>query len=691
MELLTLALEEIDAIKDDTKGLLKQDMKLNAKAQTVAVDDKNLAFLTTTSPSSTNPINTVNTGVSTDHQRSQLVHEDLEQLHDDDLEEMDLKWNMALLSMRARSLSEKKKNWKEDNHCGSSTTGYDKSKVECFNCQPNGNFTRVCRWWSDLIGVIWQRMTIQANWLYGILDSETKIGEKSFSILHHVRLEEHKKAKENTDAPIIKDWVLDDEEEVESIPKEEKKADVPIATKKESVKPVNPSRSSLGYAEISNSPLNEKGFVDSGCSRHILEIIAHSFCFHAFDGGYVIWWRRNGEGNHCQSTCYTGSSVISNAAPEVNMLHSEGVSSVKQKNETSYLNGFVCAIYEGKTTGSYILLFAVFISRGPKRVSVLIVQMKRRCSSQTPGFEDPGQSEKVYKVVKALYGLHQAPRAWYDTLATYLLSNGFQRGQIDQTLFIKSQQGHIACSNLCFNKKDKDIYSQIICHEILRKLTTQTIYDWIFEDFLQHLDQDIIVMKFYASARFQVDFLVMQEKKVVATSTTEAEYVAAASCCGQVLWIQNQLLDYGIRVLEVYDKDKEIQFYSISKLYFMGQELGGVQDDEGVHEKASNDTEIFVQEVTPTGKSFKKEVRNMLRNCYILEEVLRKVRKDKGKAILIEEEPKKSLRKILNKKTVNYWDEKDGKEDMINSLKKKEITRSATSRERSYNDIRANL
>ncbi|GKD08660.1 putative ribonuclease H-like domain-containing protein [Tanacetum coccineum] len=62
---------------------------------------------------------------------------------------------------------------------------------------------------------------------------------------------------------------------------------------------------------------------------------------------------------------------------------------------------------------------------------------------QPPGFEDPDHPDKVYKVMKALYGLHQAPRAWYDTLATYLLSNGFQRGQIDQTLFIKSQQGHI--------------------------------------------------------------------------------------------------------------------------------------------------------------------------------------------------------------------------------------------------------
>nr|GEV32682.1 putative ribonuclease H-like domain-containing protein [Tanacetum cinerariifolium] len=49
----------------------------------------------------------------------------------------------------------------------------------------------------------------------------------------------------------------------------------------------------------------------------------------------------------------------------------------------------------------------------------------------------------VYKEVKALYGLHQAPRAWYETLANYLLENGFQRGKIDQTLFIKKQKSDI--------------------------------------------------------------------------------------------------------------------------------------------------------------------------------------------------------------------------------------------------------
>ncbi|GKF20336.1 putative ribonuclease H-like domain-containing protein, partial [Tanacetum coccineum] len=59
---------------------------------------------------------------------------------------------------------------------------------------------------------------------------------------------------------------------------------------------------------------------------------------------------------------------------------------------------------------------------------------------QPPGFEDPDFPNRVYKVEKALYGLHQALRAWYDTLSTYLLDNGFQRGQVDKTLFIKIDQ-----------------------------------------------------------------------------------------------------------------------------------------------------------------------------------------------------------------------------------------------------------
>ncbi|GKC15241.1 putative ribonuclease H-like domain-containing protein [Tanacetum coccineum] len=63
--------------------------------------------------------------------------------------------------------------------------------------------------------------------------------------------------------------------------------------------------------------------------------------------------------------------------------------------------------------------------------------------SQPPGFVDPEFPKKVYKVEKALYGLHQAPRALYETLFTYLLDNGFHRGQIDKTLFIKRVKSDI--------------------------------------------------------------------------------------------------------------------------------------------------------------------------------------------------------------------------------------------------------
>ncbi|GJR40716.1 putative ribonuclease H-like domain-containing protein [Tanacetum coccineum] len=63
--------------------------------------------------------------------------------------------------------------------------------------------------------------------------------------------------------------------------------------------------------------------------------------------------------------------------------------------------------------------------------------------SQPPGFLDPKNPQKVYKVVKALYGLHQAPRAWYATLSTFLLKNGYRRGTIDKTLFLKKDKHDI--------------------------------------------------------------------------------------------------------------------------------------------------------------------------------------------------------------------------------------------------------
>nr|GEU38995.1 putative ribonuclease H-like domain-containing protein [Tanacetum cinerariifolium] len=111
------------------------------------------------------------------------------------------------------------------------------------------------------------------------------------------------------------------------------------------------------------------------------------------------------------------------------------------------------------------------------------------------GFQDPEFPAKVYKVEKAMYGLHQASRAWYGTLSKYLLKNGFQRAYSDSDYGGATQD---------------------------RKSTTGGC---------QFLGRRLISWQ-------------CKKQTIIATSTTKAEYVTAASCCGQVLWIQNQLLDY---------------------------------------------------------------------------------------------------------------------------------------------------
>ncbi|GJU61518.1 putative ribonuclease H-like domain-containing protein [Tanacetum coccineum] len=236
---------------------------------------------------------------------------------------------------------------------------------------------------------------------------------------------------------------------------------------------------------------------------------------------------------------------------------------------------------------------------------------------QPPGFEDSEFPDKVYKVEKALHGLHQAPRAWFETLSTYLLDNGFLRGQIDKTLFIKRVKGDIllmsSMGELTFflgqqvTQKDNGIFisQDKYVDEILKKFGFSTVKtastpmetskpflkDAEAEDVDVHLYRSMIGSLMYiTTSRLDIIFVIClwyskdspfdleaytdsdyagasldrksttrgcqflrkrlisskcKKQTIVANSTTEAEYVAASSCCGQVLWIQNQMLDYG--------------------------------------------------------------------------------------------------------------------------------------------------
>ncbi|GKB53612.1 putative ribonuclease H-like domain-containing protein [Tanacetum coccineum] len=73
----------------------------------------------------------------------QLDNEDLQQINPDDLEEIDLRWQIAMLTMRARRFL--KNTGRKLTVNGTETIGFDKSKVECYNCHKRGHFARECR------------------------------------------------------------------------------------------------------------------------------------------------------------------------------------------------------------------------------------------------------------------------------------------------------------------------------------------------------------------------------------------------------------------------------------------------------------------------------------------------------------------------------------------------------------------
>ncbi|KAJ9550759.1 hypothetical protein OSB04_014804 [Centaurea solstitialis] len=278
--------------------------------------------------------------------------------------------------------------------------------------------------------------------------------------------------------------------------------------------------------------------------------------------------------------------------------------------------------------------------------------------SQPPGFEDPKYPDKVYKLRKALYGLHQAPRAWYDTLSSYLLENKFERGVIDKTLFIKRTKTdmllvQIYVDDIIFGSTKDDMCKEF--EELMHKkfkmssmgeltfflgLQVKQKPEGIFinqskyvASMLQkfgmndakpastpmethkHLTADVEgeevdvhhyrsmigSLMYLTASRPDIMFAVCvcarlglwypndssfdlvaytdsdygganldrkstsggcqflggrlvswqcKKQTTVSQSTTEAEYIVASQCCSQVLWIQNQMQDYGLSFLQ---------------------------------------------------------------------------------------------------------------------------------------------
>ncbi|GJR56290.1 putative ribonuclease H-like domain-containing protein [Tanacetum coccineum] len=669
---------------------------------------------------------------------------DLEQIYEDDLEAMDLKWQLSLLSVRAKKYYQKTD--KKIFINGNDIAGYDKSKVECYNCHKLGHFARECRasiskedqfrnqdntriskdtqkdhlqgmWLIDGVGFDWCDMAeeqVQTNMaLMAFSDSEIILW-RNFDKEWDVRMMGQVKSRLSLEEEIV----------------------IPTAAKIE--KPVKKS--------VRGKPQHDdKGFVEMVCQGHMTGNMGLFSDFKQLIGGYVAFGGRekgikreysvartpqqNGVAERRNRTLIevkdglndenveqerfaddssskdvnvvgqqvntasldvnTGSLELNVVGPSVSTASSNEEDNTEEEPESKMFSQgkyLKTTSEQGLSVKEELLQFKLqqvwilvdlpngkkaigtkWVFRNKKDERGIVIRNKARLVAQghrqeegidyeevfapvarieairlflayasfmgflvyqmdvksaflygtieeevyvtqPPGFKDPDHPDKVYKVVKALYGLHQAPRAWYETLANYLLSNRFKRGKIDQTLFIKKQKGDILLvqvyvddiifgstnKELCtgFEKLMKDkfqmssmgeltfflglqvqqkedgifISQDKYVAEILNKfnysdvksastpvdLEKPLVKDGDVDDVDVHLYRSMIGSLMYLTAsrpdimfaevynggcQFLGNRLIFWQCKkqtMVATSATKAEYVAAASCCGQV-------------------------------------------------------------------------------------------------------------------------------------------------------------
>ncbi|GJX06033.1 retrovirus-related pol polyprotein from transposon TNT 1-94 [Tanacetum coccineum] len=207
--------------------------------------------------------------------------------------------------------------------------------------------------------------------------------------------------------------------------------------------------------------------------------------------------------------------------------------------------------------------------------------------SQPEGFVNQDHPNHVFRLKKALYALKQAPRAWYDLLSKFLLSQKFVKGVVDPMLFTRKkgndliQYGFKKCDDVDIPmvgqlKLDGNPNGTLVDPTRYREMGKPTKkHLTAVKRVFRYLKRTINMGLWYpgdtgfnltafanadhagcqdsristsGSAQFLGENLVSwssKNQKCTAISTTKAEYISLSGCCAQILWTRSQLTDYG--------------------------------------------------------------------------------------------------------------------------------------------------